>query len=65
MSKIFTDAELKEIDRRKKGDRNDSYGVFSSRIRPKIIELIEIWFPKRSELKSLVDRIGSKRGGKK
>lgn len=53
-SKIFTQAELKEIERRKKGDKADKTGIFSSRVKPKIIELLE-WFSKRKELKKLIN----------
>ena len=52
-SKIFTKAELKEIEKRKKGDRSDKTGIFSNRVKPKIIELLE-WFNKRKELKKLI-----------
>ena len=53
-SKIFTKAELQEIERRKKGDKTDKTGIFSSRVKPKIIELFE-WFNKRKELKKLIE----------
>lgn len=53
-SKIFTKAELKEIERRKKGDKADKTGIFSARVKPKIIELLE-WFTKRHELKKLIN----------
>ncbi len=52
-SKIFTKTELKEIEKRKKGDRSDKTGIFSNRVKPKIIELLE-WFNKRKELKKLI-----------
>ena len=54
LSKLFTKAELLEIERRKKGDKADKTGIFSSRIKPKIIELFE-WFKKRKELKKLIE----------
>ena len=57
-SKIFTKAELEEIERRKKGDKADKTGIFSSRVKPKILELFE-WFKRRQELKKLI------KGGKK
>ncbi len=53
-SKLFTKAELKEIERRKKGNKSDKTGIFSSRVKPKIIELLE-WFTKRKELKKLIE----------
>jgi hypothetical protein len=53
-SKIFTRTELEAIERRKKKDYSDKRGVFSGRAKPKIIELIEVWFPKKKELKDLI-----------
>ncbi len=53
-STIFTKAELKEIERRKKGNKTDKTGIFSARVKPKIIELLE-WFTKRKELKKLIE----------
>ena len=53
-SKLFTKAELKEIKRREKGDKSDKTGIFSARVKPKIIELFE-WFSKRKELKKLIE----------
>ena len=52
-SKIFTKAELKEIEKRKKGNKTDKTGIFSARVKPKIIELFE-WFNKRKELNKLI-----------
>ena len=52
--KLFTKAELKEIEKRKKGDKSDKTGIFTSRVKPKIIELLE-WFSKRKELKKLIE----------
>ena len=54
-SKLFTKAELQEIERRKKGDKSDKTGIFSSRVKPKILELFE-WFSKRKELKKLIHK---------
>ena len=54
MSKIFTKAELKEINRRLDGSKNDPTGIFYGRIKPKIKELLEIWIPKKSLLKKLI-----------
>ena len=53
-SKIFTKAELKEMERRKKGDKKDNTGIFSARVKPKIIEILG-WFKKRYELKKLIE----------
>lgn len=55
-SKIFTQTELKEIEKRKKGDKSDPTGIFSGRIRPKINELLDVWFPKKQELRKLIKK---------
>lgn len=54
MSKIFTAAEIKSIKDRFNGLKSDKTGIFSARVRPKIIEMLEIWLPKRKELNNLV-----------
>jgi len=55
-SRIFTNKELEVMEDRKnevKGSRTDPTGVFASRIKPKIIELLD-WFSKRKMLKMLI-----------
>ena len=61
-SKLFTKAELQEIERRKKGNKADKTGIFSARVKPKIIELLE-WFKKRHELKKLIEVKDDKKYG--
>ena len=39
-SKIFTPAELKEMERRENKDYSDRFGLFSGRIKPKIVEIL-------------------------
>ena len=51
-SKIFTLAELKEIDRQEKKDYSDKNGLFSGRIKPKIIEILSF---DRKWLKRLIN----------
>jgi len=51
---IFANHELEEIEKRKKGDKSDSRGIFSTRVRPKILELLE-WFKKIKQLKKLIE----------
>ena len=53
---IFTDAELQELERRKKGNAKDECGLFSARIKPKIIEMLEVWFPQKKDLEKLLKR---------
>ena len=52
-SKLFTNSELREIEKRKKGDKSDKFGLFSNRIKPKIIEIISINI---KELKKLINK---------
>ena len=56
MSKIFTKAEIEELNQREKGNKKDSTGIFSARIKPKIRELLDEWFPKKKELEELIKR---------
>jgi len=54
-SKIFTNFELEEIEKRKSGKLSDKTGVYTSRIKPKIKELLEDWFPQRNDLNKLIE----------
>ncbi len=54
-SRIFTTAEIKEIDRRLAGGKCDPTGIFYGRIKPKIKELFEEWFPRKKELQKLIE----------
>ena len=49
-SNIITTTVLKSLQDRLKGSKKDSTGIFSARIKPKIKELLEVWFPKKKEL---------------
>ena len=51
-SKIFANTELDAIEKRKNGESGG--GVFFGRAKPKIKELLEVWFPRRKELKELI-----------
>ena len=53
-SKIFTNTELKSMEEREKGNKSDETGIFSARIKPKIKEMIEVWFPKKKQLMKLI-----------
>lgn len=59
-SKIFTQAEHKSLEERLKGNKKDETGIFSARVKPKIIELIEHWFPKKRQLQKLIKKHGKK-----
>lgn len=53
-SKIFTHTEMVVIDNRMKGIKSDPTGIFSGRIKPKIKEILDVWFKKKDELESLL-----------
>lgn len=53
-SKIFTDAELKALNKRMQGDKSDPTSIYANRIKPKIDELLNVWFKKRKELEKLL-----------
>lgn len=55
-SRIFTKAEVKEIERKLAQGIGDPTGIFYGRIKPKIKELLEEWFPRKKELKELIKR---------
>lgn len=54
MSKIFTQAEVAAIEKRKAGDLDDKTGIFHNRVKPKIIELRDRWFVCKDELEKLI-----------
>ena len=54
MSRVFKPYELREIERRQSGDFSDRNGTFANRVKPKIQELLEVWFPKKRELERLI-----------
>ena len=54
-SKIFTDAEYKSLNERLNGSKKDKTGIFSSRVKPKIKEMIDDWFPQKKQLQRIIE----------
>lgn len=54
MKTIFTDAENKALQSRLSGSKEDSNGMYANRVKPKIKELLDVWFPKKKELEKLI-----------
>lgn len=54
-SKIFTEAEHKSLKERLKGSKKDNTGIFSTRVKPKIRELLDHWFPQKRQLKKSIE----------
>lgn len=61
VSRIFTNSELREMERRRLGDKSDRYGIFASKARPKIEELLYEWVNRQEDLKELIIRKEDKR----
>lgn len=53
-SRIFTDAERIALSKRLEGDKTDPTSIYSNRVKPKIKELFEVWFPKKKLLEKLL-----------
>lgn len=53
-SKIFTKAEQESLKKRMEGSKEDKTGIFSARVKPKIIEILGVWIPKKKELDRLI-----------
>lgn len=56
MSKIFTDSENESLKERLKGSKKDPTGIFNARVKPKIREMLEHWFPIRKQLREIVTK---------
>ena len=54
-SKIFTQAELTALNQRIKGSKKDPTGIFSRRVKPKILEILS-WFKRRKELEKVIGK---------
>lgn len=53
-SKLFTNAELKRLHERFNGSLKDKDGMYASRVKPKLIELLE-WFKVRVKIVKLLE----------
>jgi len=51
---IFTGAEEKALKERLLGYKNDATGIYAARVKPKIFEMLNRWFPKARKLKKIV-----------
>lgn len=53
MSTIFSPSELKSLNARLEGNKDDPFGTYCNRVKPKIKELL-LWFKKKRELEGLL-----------
>jgi len=66
-SNIFTEAEHKSLKNRLNGSKKDNTGIFSARVKPKIIEMLKHWFPQKKQLQKLIapaPKRKNKKGGR-
>lgn len=54
-SKIFGNRELELLEERTKGSKKDPTGQWSSKAKPKVKELVNIWIPRKEELEKLIE----------
>lgn len=55
-SRIFGDKELEMVKKRLEGDKSDPNGLYRNCAKPKLIEIVEIWFPKIKEIKEILEK---------
>jgi hypothetical protein len=56
-SKLFGEKELILLERRIDGDKKDPTGLWSRKVKPKVIEMVNEWMPRRRQLKKVVREI--------
>jgi len=54
-SKIFGDKELILLEKHIAGSRKDDTGLWCRKIKPKVKELVDVWLPRRKELKRTIE----------
>ncbi|MCK5017259.1 MAG: hypothetical protein KAS32_09310 [Candidatus Peribacteraceae bacterium] len=53
-SKIFTDLEFDVLDKRF-NSKAGCPSLFGTRVRPKLIEMLDVWFPKLDKIRAMID----------
>ena len=56
-SKLFGEKELILLEKRIDGDKKDPTGLWSRKVKPKVIEMVDEWMPRRKQLKKVVREI--------
>lgn len=52
-SLIFTEAEMKSLNKRLEGNKEDKSGIYASRTKPKIKEILNVWIKEKNKLEKL------------
>ena len=58
-SKLFGEKELILLEKRIEGDKKDPTGLWSRKVKPKVVEMVNEWMPRRKELKKIVSELRS------
>ena len=58
-SKLFGEKELLLLNKRIEGDKKDPTGLWSRKVKPKVIEMVNEWMPRRRELRKIVSELRS------
>ena len=53
-SKIFGNKELALLENRIKGNKQDLTGQYARLVKPKVIEILLTWLPRKKELSKLI-----------
>ncbi|MFC1676153.1 hypothetical protein ACFL3G_03970 [Planctomycetota bacterium] len=56
-SKLFGEKELILLEKRIDGNKKDPTGLWSRKVKPKVIEMVNEWMPRRRQLKKVVREI--------
>jgi len=56
-SKLFGEKELILLEKRIEGNKKDPTGLWSRKVKPKVIEMVNEWMPRRKQLKKVVREI--------
>lgn len=53
-SRLFGERELELLEQRIKGSKKDDTGLWSRKVKPKVSELVDVWLPRKKELKKVL-----------
>ena len=56
-SRVFGEKELILLEKRIDGDKKDPTGLWSRKVKPKVIEIVNDWMPRKRQLKKVIRQI--------
>jgi len=54
---VFGEKELILLEKRIDGDKKDPTGLWSRKVKPKVIEIVNDWIPRKRQLKKVIRQI--------